>query len=276
MAPWQPTRVRWVVQQIESSTGAVRVETDQGQAYAKLLGNKEGAQALFCDLVGTRAAAWLGLPTFSVAIVDVDVAELVTFEDGSTSQAGPAFVAKAEDGTTWGGRTDELDLIENKAALAGLIVLDTWLLNCDRFRSSEHGLRRNTRNVFLSAQGASKGKWRLVAMDHTHCFTCGHPLTKAIRNIGRTKDERLLGHFPEFKPHLTNEDIRAYAGRLRGFQAADARGLLSSIPREWAPLAETQDALVDFLTDRAGFVADNIEPMLVDHGHLQPMLALEE
>jgi hypothetical protein len=69
---WQPTKIRWVNGTLESSTGASRVETDQGPAYAKFMGNPEGSQALFCDLVGTRAAAWLGLSTFEVAVVQIN------------------------------------------------------------------------------------------------------------------------------------------------------------------------------------------------------------
>jgi hypothetical protein len=56
MARWNPTKIRWVNDTLESSTGASRVETDQRPAYAKLLGNPEGPQALFCEWVGTRAA----------------------------------------------------------------------------------------------------------------------------------------------------------------------------------------------------------------------------
>ncbi len=268
MTIWQPSRIRWVVQQVDSSTGAVRVETDVGPAYAKLLGNKEGPQALFCDLVGTRAAAWLGLPTFRIATAEVEEAGLVTYADGSLSEAGAAFFARAEEGTTWGGTSAELAGIANKDAISGLVVLDTWLRNCDRFSPAAGSVRRNTRNVFLSADGAPKGRHRLVAMDHTHCFTCGNALTTAIRGIQRTKDDRLYGHFPEFRGHLSTPDVRAYASRLGSFQASNARELQPSIPPKWAPSEEIRDALADFMKDRARFVADNVEQMLVDQGFL--------
>ena len=93
---WSPTRIRWSDRTLETSTGASRVETDQGSAYAKLLGNPEGPHALFCDWVGTQAAAWLGLPTFEVAVVEVTEAGIVTYSNGTLSQMGPAFVARAE------------------------------------------------------------------------------------------------------------------------------------------------------------------------------------
>jgi hypothetical protein len=77
--PWSPNRSRWVDRVLETSTGAARVETDQGSAVAKMLGNPEGPQALFCDWVGTRAAAWLGLSTFDVGIVDAAESGLITY-----------------------------------------------------------------------------------------------------------------------------------------------------------------------------------------------------
>lgn len=87
VAMWNPTRIRWVNDTLETSTGATRVETDQGPAYAKLMGNPEGPQALFCDLVRTRAAAWLGLPTFDFGVVEVTDTGLVEFANGARSSS---------------------------------------------------------------------------------------------------------------------------------------------------------------------------------------------
>ncbi len=275
MAVWAPTKIRWVNETLGSSTGAARVETDLGPAYAKLLGNPEGPQALFCEWVGTKAAAWLGLPTFEVAIVEVTEPGLITYADGSTSVAGPAFVARFQDGTTWGGTGEELAAVENLDVLCGLVVLDTWLLNCDRFRVEGTETRRNTRNVFMGADGAGKGKFRLVAMDHTHCFTCGRALGKSIKNIDRVQDARLYGHFPEFRPHLKHDATSRFAAHLRTFTRHTAQTLVAGAPSAWRPEAEVVAAVVEFLTDRAGFVGQNVRKMLVDQGELQPELELE-
>jgi hypothetical protein len=56
MQGWKPTRIRWVGDTLDTSTGAARVETDQGPAFAKLMGNPEGPQALFCELLAWRDA----------------------------------------------------------------------------------------------------------------------------------------------------------------------------------------------------------------------------
>jgi hypothetical protein len=269
MGDWAPTQIRWVNTTLASSTGAARVETDLGPAYAKLLGNPEGPQALFCEWIGTRAADWLGLPTFDIAVVDVTEAGLVDYPDGSTSQTGPAFVARAETGTTWGGSADELLSLENHEALAGLVVLDTWLLNCDRYRPEADTTRRNTRNVFLSGHNAAKGKYRLVAMDHTHCFACGRPISKAISNIDRVRDTRLYGHFPEFRPHLNYERVHKYSRRLLDVTSEVVEGFFAGLPPLWSPSDEICGQLAEFMKDRAAFVGDNIRKMLVDQGELQ-------
>ncbi len=276
MGGWSPTRIRWVNATLASSTGAARVETDQGPAYAKLMGNPEGPQALFCEWVGTRAAAWLGLPTFEIAVVDVSEAALITYADGTKSEAGPAFVAREQIGTTWGGTADELLSIEKPETLAGLVVLDTWLLNCDRYRPDADKPRRNTRNVYLSGDGATKGKFRLVAMDHTHCFACGNAITKGIANIDRVRDTRLYGHFAEFRPHLTHEAVRVYAKRLSGITKAAVQSVFSGVPRPWDVSSAVRAKLAEFLNDRAAFLGQNIRQMLVTQGELQPELELGE
>jgi hypothetical protein len=239
---WEPTRVRWVTDTLESSTGATRVETDAGPAYMKLMGNPEGPQALFCEYLGTRAAAWLGLPTFTTAIVNVTEPALVTYKDGSSSSAGPAFVARFEPGFTWDGSADVLDSLDNPDDVSGLVVLDTWLLNCDRYRPEAGSVRCNTRNVFLSSVDATKGNVRLVAMDHTHILTCGAPLSKRLGHIDRVRDTRLYGHFPGFRRFLTHRAVRRFFTRLGQFTRQDAEHALEGVPAAWSPDAEVREA----------------------------------
>jgi hypothetical protein len=274
MGEWKPTAIRWVNRTLDSSTGATHVETDHGQAFAKFMGNPEGEQALYCELLGTRAAAWLGLRTFDIGIVDAPFAGLATYRDGSSSQVGPAFVSRFEDGTAWGGSSEELHAVENPEAIAGFIVLDTWLLNCDRYRPEGNQIRCNTRNVFLSAENAGKGKFNITAMDHTHCFTCGRPLAKAIAGIDRVKDERLYGHFPAFKGYLSHDRVRVFTKRLKAFSKEQAQALIQGIPPLWAPGADVQAAVAEFLAQRASFVGDNIRKMLIEQGYLEPELDL--
>lgn len=265
---WEPTKIRWVSEVLATSTGPARVETDAGPAYAKLMGNPEGDHVLLCEWVGTRAAAWLGLPTFEVACLEVTVPELVTFPNGTVSATGPAFVARYQDGHPWGGTVEGLERVENPEVLSGLIVLDTWLLNCDRYRLRQGNLRRNTRNVFLSGQEARKGKLRLVAMDHTHVLTCGRELTRDLANISNTKDSNVYGNFPEFKRQVTSARVRLYTERLSTFTRKDAEGLLSQVPAAWEPAPDISQALVEFLDNRAKFVSETLIARLVEQDYL--------
>lgn len=275
MSDWKPTRIRWVTRTLQSSTGAALVETDLGAAYVKLLGNPEGPHALFCELVGSRAAAWLGLRTFDLGLITVTEAGLVTYENGTQSEAGPGFVARFEKGTTWGGAAEELDAIENPEMLAGLSVLDTWLLNCDRYRPEGGRVRRNTRNVFLSEESAAKGRFRVTAMDHTHCLTCGRELTKSLARLDRIQDARLYGHFPEFKEHLSHAHVRTFTERLNTLTTGQASGFLAGVPAAWGVTADLKTTVVEFLSRRAAFVGQHIRKMLVDQGYLEPELDLE-
>ncbi|AKT38397.1 DUF3037 domain-containing protein [Chondromyces crocatus] len=277
MASWSPTTIRWVSDPLASSTGAARVQTDQGPAYAKLLGNPEGPLALFCDWLGTHAAAWLGLPTFDLAVVEVTEPALVTYADGSTSCPGPALLARLEHGTTWGGTSDELAAIENPDIVSGLVVLDTWLLNSDRYRPEGAQTRKNLRNVFLSAERAAPGKHRLLAMDHTHAFACSRPLTTTLAHRDRARDARLYGHFPEFAPYLAPQHLAPFAARLRAFDRQLARRLLSTVPTAWRPTPDLVEAVATFLAERAHFLAENVHAMLAEQGHLllRPPLAAQ-
>src|SRR5580704_1943602 len=78
MGDWTPApkRVTRVLQQLATSTQPLLVETDRGDAFIKLPSNREGPHALACDLVGTRLAEWLQLPTFELALIEVPDLEL--------------------------------------------------------------------------------------------------------------------------------------------------------------------------------------------------------
>ena len=146
---WAPKRIRMVDRVLGTSTGAARVETDVGPAFAKLPGNPEGLSVLCCELIGTRAAQWLGLPTFDFALIPV-TERLIQYDNGTESLAGTGLLMREElGGQSWGGTSEELASVVNQDALSGLIVLDTWLLNCDRFSNDDTRMRRNERNVFL-------------------------------------------------------------------------------------------------------------------------------
>ena len=211
-------------------------------------------------LVATQLARWFGRPTFDFAILTLDRNDEIPFHRGGTAHPGSAFATRAERGHTWGGSADELSMISNLDDVARLVVFDSWSLNCDRHPPDPSVRKANFDNVFLSEDQAPEGCFRLVAMDHTHCFTCGRDLAKPIATIKRTKDERVYGLFPGFVLVLQGrrDIVRHAAGRLRGFDAGTCREIVESIPPEWEVDAEARSALCDLICQRAGFVADNV------------------
>lgn len=221
------------------------------------MGNPEGPHTLLSELVGTRVAGWLGLPVFEHAVVRVQMDGLVDYANGQRSQRGPAFLSKCYSGTAWDGESKVLEVVENLGDIAGLVLLDTWLLNCDRYSVRDQKVRANYRNVFLSDRQAKPGRFRIVALDHTHCFTCGRHLKKGNLALNAIRDQRLFGHFPAFREHLSSEAFKPSLFRLQEFHQGIAERITADLPGEWEATPELLAALVDFLTQRAAFLCEH-------------------
>jgi hypothetical protein len=261
---WTPTTILRADQAFKTATDTVRVKTDVGYGYLKALGNHGGPHYLAADLVGTQLAAWLGLPTFDWAIVNVTLDDEIIFLSGSHATPGPAFVTREHSGTTWGGKPSELNSLINPDDIGKLVLFDTWTRNCDRHPPDLHDKKVNLNNVFLSNENLQDGQWRVMAMDHTHCFNCGRDLNAQLAHINLIKDERLYGLFPQFSPL-----IRKFPGGIRDglvrLQSLD-RGLLESIvagiPKAWQVDSPGRIALVTLLFDRAQFVTETFATIL--------------
>ncbi len=261
---WQPTRLRLVGQTFGTSMETTRVETDAGPAYLKAMGNPEGTHPLACEWVGTQLASWLGLPTFEVALIRLDDVQRFPLGNGRQAEPGAAFVARAADGVTWDGSATLLDQLVNPEDIARLVVFDTWTLNCDRFRADPRR-RVNLGNVFLEkAEPDADRPLRLVAMDHTHCFTCGSELTPRLGHIGQSRSREVFGLFPAFRDRVTAAAVAPALARLRQMDTPTAKRIVRSIPTEWAVSAESRLALVELIVQRARFLADHLPTLLAD------------
>jgi hypothetical protein len=254
-ALWQPTFIARQENALKTGTRTIKVVTDQGSGYLKALGNPEGPHVLACDLLGTQLARWLGLPTFEFALIEVRDEYGLTFHGGARVSPGPAFITKYDPGDTWGGTDRQLDQLINPDDITRLVILDTWTLNCDRY--APEGRRINRDNVFLSEE-APAGRFLLRAMDHSHCFTCGKPLSRRVEHIDQIRDERIYGLFPEFQTRLDPRVVRDTTELLGRFRREDAETMTQAIPSEWDVDRATRNALVQFLTSRAGFLAGSI------------------
>ena len=257
---WKPTTFLRFEEALDTSMGTARIVTDAGHCYVKALGNRQGPHPLACEWVATHLAHWFGLPTFDFGVLQID-AEIdeIPFLRGGTAASGPAFVTRAAAGHTWGGSAEELDCLVNCEAISWLMVFDTWTLNCDRHPADLTVRSPNYDNVFLERVSESDPVgFRLIAMDHTHCFTCGRDLGGETANVNKIKDERPYGAFPAFLPRVRQQDVEAAIKRLQELDDDTVRKVVGSIPAEWEVGVAGRKALIELISRRATFVADTI------------------
>jgi len=248
---------------LDTSMGTARIVTDAGPAYIKALGNRQGPHPLACELVATRLAAWFGLPTFDLAIIEIDAeVDEIPFQRGGQAASGPAFVTRAAMGHPWGGSEGELSKLVNTADVGRLVVFDTWVSNCDRHNRYHPDLRvrrLNYDNVFLEdLVGDQAGKIRLMAMDHTHCFTCGRDLNGKISNIAKVKDDGLYGLFPGFVSLVRQSDVETAIDQLGQVNVEAVRPMIEDIPDEWEVDKKAKKSLLELVVQRAEFVAATV------------------
>ena len=257
---WQPTTFLRQDDMLDTSMGTARILTDAGPAFIKALGNRQGPHCLACEWVATQLANWFDLDTFDYALmtIDADVDEIRFFRGGQ-AHSGAAFVTRFTSGHTWGGTTEELDAIVNPEHVSRLVVFDTWVRNCDRYPPDLNVRKPNYDNVFLAdAPDAAKGESRLIAMDHTHCFTCGRDLDPGVAQIDWVKDDRVYGLFPGFVPKVRQEEVEAAVDQLQQLDEHFVREVVGSIPQDWEVTPEARDKLAELIHRRAAFVADCI------------------
>jgi len=258
---WGPIAFKRFLKFYPTSLCTSLIETDQGFGYLKGLGNPEGPHCLSCELVGTSLADWLGAPTLDWSLLLIKRTDEIPIKDGHRILAGYSFITRAEPGATpWGGDEKELEKLANPAAITQLVILDTWTRNCDRF--APDGRRRNRDNVLFIRDTTTKKPYRLVAMDFSHAFTCGHELTKKMGDIDYVRDERLYGLFPEFRPFIARSTVTEIASKLGTFKAEDATAILGRIPSEWGLDANVRSAWGRLIVERARFLAANVENIL--------------
>lgn len=263
MTDWQPTTFLRYVRTVQSSSRTALIETDAGAAYLKAINNPEGVHILACDWLGSQLARRFGLPTFDVAVLELTELDEIPI-NGTMAQTGASFVTRAEDGITMGGGK-ALKNVTNTDILAKIIVFDTWTKNCDRYApgyGKGGDVRQNLDNLFLSEDGAEKGKFILKPIDFGHIITCGRELTPRIAEIENVRDERIYGFFPFFKSHVSREQIIQESEILKNVSSELWRDLLRNIPDDWQVGEAAKSAIDRFLKDRARFLGENFPRLL--------------
>ena len=255
MREWRPTRIERVVKVYATSTGAARVVTDAGDAVVKLPGNPSGPHALVCELVGTRLAAWMGLPTFDLALMRYTGWPEVMFKGGDRAQAGTAIALRYVAGTPWGADEEGLARVENPEAMAGLVVLDTLTLNRSRYFRGEP-MRENPSDVFLCREGAAAGRFRLLATDHADGLReKGGELKARILRIERLRDTSVHGLFPAFAPYVTEASVAPFLRRVGELTPEVAQAFVQEVPADWEVSQVIRGAITGLLVDRARMLA---------------------
>ena len=257
---WQPRIIRRFIQHFDTGAEVILVETDQGEGYAKVLGNHTGPHALAREWVCTSLARWLGLPTFQFTMVDVLAENELPLARGGVAQPGPAFITRAERGINWGGAEEELQKLDNPEAITLLVLCDTWLRNRDRWPGID-SRKPNRDNVFFSVEGAAPGRFMLKAMDFSHCLDSGD-LTPHLARIDCVNDMNIYGLFPEFAPKMNRETMRLGLATLATLQMNSVRDIVAEIPRTWEVDTTSREAMVNLICQRARFVGGTLEGRL--------------
>lgn len=273
---WQPKKILKMLEVYTSSTNVVRVVTDQGVGFLKVLNNPQGPHALACEWVGTSLARWLELSTFDFAIIDVSDQEKIRIQlsNGQVAESGPAFISLSETGGPWNGDSSVLDKINNRGDITRLVIFDTWIRNRDRYFSgdfdgkTENSPRYNYDNVFLGRK--TKGApFTLRVMDHTHCFTGeAVDLSRRLSNLNEINDSRIYGDFPEFRERFDRSVATDTIKKLQVIDRNIVMEIVNQIPLKWDVNSSVRCSLVDFIVQRAAFVADSIYKELFFPGKL--------
>ncbi len=159
-----------------------------------------------------------------------------------------------------GWRCRRTQVIVDPEAISWLVVFDTWIQNPDRHPPDLATRQPHRDNVFLSGEGATPGRFRLIAMDHTECFFIPNhrDLTGHIATIEHIKDEGIYGLFPEFTPLVQMTELQAAAARLRALDEATVGNILAAIPSAWVMSGPARTALKELILQRAKYVADTV------------------
>jgi hypothetical protein len=225
------------------------VTTDAGPAFLKAITASEGPHLLVAEVIGTSLAHWLGLPTFDWSILSVAEEDDLVLYNNSRPLPGPAFITREMAGQVWSGGVSEIQNLENPEDMVGLVILDTWLRNCDRFRPEPPRVNRN--NVFLSAEDCRPGKSRLIAMDFTHIFQEGRPVSKKLGQIDQVKDARIYGLFPEWESRIRSLRAKAaprFLKKMETWNEGMEQSILNKIPPEWDFTGAQQQIVAEFLS----------------------------
>jgi len=162
------------VEQIRRMRGGAQAHlmrcADDGYYVVKFRNNPQGARILANELLGTRLAARMGLPTPEVAVVEVRE-ELIAHTDELVIELGRGRT-RCQEGLQFGSRypglpaettvfdflpDEQLREVPNLADFCGALVFDKWTCNTNGRQA-----------IFF--RGAGESGYRAQLIDHGFCF----------------------------------------------------------------------------------------------------------
>lgn len=222
------------VRQMRGGAQSHLMRCSDGNHYVvKFQNNPQHKRILVNELLGTRLAELLGLPTTPGVVVRVSQ-RLIDLTEELVVEL-PRYRVPCLPGLQFGSRyfgnprtlrtfdlvsADELDRIENIRELTGMVVFDKWTCNCD-----------SRQCVF---QLKDDGKYSMVGIDQGLCFNGGEwnfP-DSPLRGLYRIKTI--------YRNVKTLADFEPWLGRLEHeFSLETLNHAAAGIPHEWYDNDET-------------------------------------
>jgi hypothetical protein len=217
------------------------------------MSSPDGPICLAFEWIGARAADFLKLPTLDYAQIQVSESDELVFPGGVKASSGPCFITRRERLVVYDGTPESIARCISPRFLGGIVVLDTWLRNPDRYvrRGEKEHLNRD--NVMLVLpRGAKKAHLRVY--DHTAILPTFRQWNGIDAIDHGVEDPSLYGLFPEWVEFVTAQDIRRYARALTNVEKV-VDEWIKELPHEWLPELPVKVALRAFLAERARYVS---------------------
>lgn len=254
-------RVTRFIEAKNTNSAASLVDTDQGRYVIKPMNNPDGPAVLVAEWIGSSAARWLGVPVADFGVVDLgsEVDVLLSDAGKELAKPGACFGSRFVSGEGWQGEESQLKSVDNQDVIPGLVLVDTWVENRDRYFPYGECRFHRPENVHLATEGVAAGQFRIMAIDFGYALGCPLLQRRDLPMIEHTKDGRIYGLFPAFRPYWRMGLARRFFDRLATFGRETAESFMKRIPAEWGLTDTDAQAVASFLCSRARFLADKPE-----------------
>lgn len=239
------------------------VETDDGLALVKYMGNPQGEDALVSEFIAASLAELLDVPIPPFCVMTIGAVELA--KAFTQTEAGPAFVSQWQaDATNFSPSSSLLELTTNKAVLSQIVVFDTWIKNDDRFSVRGQVTASNYDNLLFLPDGS---KVRVCLIDHTHAFV-KTTFEDEMNGVDWAGEREVYGLFPSFDKFLDESAVNATLDAICSIDSDDLLAILSELPSEWGVTSKMKDCIASDLIARAAELGDWLPNVLFRQGQL--------